>query len=49
MTDTIFDYTGLEVADLSGDIKEIIKGCPHNLTDDEKEYVLLSFESGFYR
>ncbi len=49
MKDTIFDYTGIDVEDLSGDIKEIILGCPHNLTDDEKEYIILSFESGFYR
>lgn len=49
MKDTIFNYEGIDVEDLSGDIKEIIKGCPHNLDDDEKEYVLLSLESGFYR
>ena len=46
---SIFDYEGLDVQDLDGDIKQIINDCPHNLTDDEKEYIILSFESGFYR
>ena len=46
---SIFDYEGLDVEDLEGDIKQIINDCPHNLTEEEKEYVLLSFESGFYR
>lgn len=49
MKETIFDYTGLDVEDLNGDIKDVILSCPHNLTDDEKEYIILSFESGFYR
>ncbi len=50
MTDTtIFDYQGLDVEDLSGDIKDIVINCPYNITDEEKDYIISSYEAGFYR
>ncbi len=51
MENSIFDYEGLNIEDMAGDIDvvDIINACPHNITDEDKEYIVLSYQSGFYR
>lgn len=52
MTETsVFDYEGLEVQAISNEesFEELVQACPNNLTDEEKDYVISSYNAGFYR